>query len=127
MKWLNMTKRKTAKIDHTVTFFAADTISNVVTKEKEKYQFETDVSNIIVKLVDAGETVQYDFFTLPLGQKITLEDYLRKKMKENKKYLVRQKKEIWHSPDTGETLTMLKVEDNINRELFMILMNKDKT
>ena len=121
-----MPKRKTIKIAHTVTFFAAGTLSNVFTGEKEEYQYQTDVSNIIVKVVDADKTIRYDFFTLPLDQKITLEDYLKKKLKENKKYLVRQKKEVWYSPDTDETLTMQKVEENISHKLLMILMNKDE-
>lgn len=109
-----------------MTFFFADTLSNVFIGEKEKYQYETDVCNIIVKVVDTDADMQYDFFTLPVDQKITLEEYLKKKLKENKKYLVRQKKEVWYSPDTSEKLTLQKVEENVSHKLLMTLMDEGK-
>ena len=113
------------KINYTVAFLTTDKLTNLFTQETEKYQFETEFKNIIVKIVDANNnTISYDFLKLPSDQEITLDAYLRKKLKENNKYTLKQKKEVWYAPDTDETLTLFKVEGEIAYDLMKTLMDK---
>ena len=113
------------KISYTVTFLTPDKLINLFTKEYEKYQFEAEFKNIIVKIIDADDVVKYDLLTIPSDQEITLDAYLRKKVKDSKKkYTLKQQKESWFSPDTDETLTLFKVEGNIAYDSMKILMDK---
>lgn len=114
------------KMHYTVTFLTPDKLINLFSQETEKYQFETELNNIIVKIIDANNnTISYDFLKLPSDQEVTLDAYLKQKIKNSKKkYTYKQKKETWHSPDTDETLTLFKVEGDIACDFMKILVDK---
>lgn len=106
----------------TVTFYAADTLTNVVTGEQEDYESETDwnkpmyLRNYIVKTVESEYgTITYDHYHMIIvdgSEELSLKNYLIFKLW-RKKSLIQDNNDIYHCPDTNETLRDSDIIDEL--------------